>query len=113
MTGAAILATEDQLRRWAAAIADWDEGGEEAIAEIEDLLADLDAADQPPAVPLWQTVCDECHRPIGQAHTPTCPQDGIVTAADTPGGRPIRRADPAAAPKSGPDGADQSRTEGA
>jgi len=36
---AAIHVTEDQLRRWVSALSDWDEGAEEAIAEIEDLLS--------------------------------------------------------------------------
>lgn len=31
--------------------------------------------------------CEECHRPIGYTHQRWCPEDGIVTEAQTYGGR--------------------------
>jgi len=33
--------------------------------------------------------CEECHRPIGYTHQPHCPEDGIVTEAQTYGGRHV------------------------
>ena len=40
--------------------------------------------DDPPE--FWNR-CEECHRPIGYTHQLWCPEDGIVTEAQTYGGR--------------------------
>jgi hypothetical protein len=34
--------------------------------------------------------CEECHRPIGYTHQLWCPEDGIVTEAQTYGGRHVQ-----------------------
>lgn len=51
-------------------------------AEVRRIVGRLPG--DPPPLRDW---CEDCRRPIGYTHQRWCPEDGVVTEAQTPGGR--------------------------